>query len=190
MPDVIPTPAGDCLNERDITVARLVTDGYLHMEYILDKDAGGIVNSEGVATLNPVIYQRIPVSAIPTTPLLENYPMHWDSSGFDSTSLCQCGNAVALISRGIPAQFVLYPNYPNPFNPTTTLQFDLTQQMRVSLTVYNVLGQEVATLARNELMSAGVHTVRFDGSSYPSGIYIYRLESPGFSAAQKMVLLK
>jgi len=183
MPDVIPTPAGDCLNERDITVAKLVTDGYLHMEYVLDKDAGGIVNSEGVATLNPVIYQRIPMDSISTTTLLENYPMHWDSSGFLG--------AVGKIVRGeTPSQFLLYPNYPNPFNPTTTLQFDLMQQARITLKVYNVLGQEVVTLMQAELLSAGVHTLRFDASSYPSGIYIYRLETPGFSAARKMVLLK
>jgi hypothetical protein len=85
---------------------------------------------------------------------------------------------------------VLFPNYPNPFNPTTTLQFDLMQQARVTLKVYNVLGQEVVTLIQGEPLSAGVHTVRFDASSYPSGIYIYRLETPGFSAARKMVLLK
>ncbi len=189
MPEVIPTPAGDCLNERDITVAEFVTGGFLHMEYVLDKDAGSVVYSEGVATLNPVIFQRIPIDSIPTQPLLPNYPMHWDSTGFPGNPGV-CRDNARVLRDGHPDQFLLYPNYPNPFNPATMLQFDLLQRARVTLKVYNVLGQEVVTLIGNELMSAGVHTVRFDGASYPSGVYVYRLETPGFSAVRKMVLLK
>jgi len=181
MPDVIPTPAGDCLNERDITVARLVTDGILHMSYVIDRDAGGLPQEEGIATLNPVYYQRIPVDSIPTAPLMENYPMHYDSSGWVDAP---------VHARALPSRFVLYQNYPNPFNPTTTLQFDLASRAVVTLKVYNVVGQEVSTLLDDVPFSAGVHQVKFDGSGLASGVYIYRLLSDGHVASKKMVLMK
>lgn len=183
-PDVIPAPCGTSLHERDVTVAPVVTNGILHMEYVLDKDAGGIPQQEGCATLNPVIYQRIPVSEIPTSPLMQNYPMHWDSAGHPPDA------SAPMASRGLPEQFVLHQNYPNPFNPTTTIQFDLVKRAKASLRVYNVLGQEVETLLNDVPLSAGVHTVHFNASNLPSGIYIYRLESPDFMIARKMVLMK
>jgi hypothetical protein len=184
LPDVIPAQPGDCLNERDISVAELVTDGCLHMEYILDGDAGGCIQDppEGVATLNPVIYQRIPVDSIPTEPLLPPYPMHWDSSGFPTSA--------RILAHQVPEQFLLYPNYPNPFNPTTTIQFDLTHPQKMTLKVFNVLGQEVTTLLNKAPLSAGVHHIEFDGSNLPSGIYFYRLQTAEFAATRKMVLLK
>ncbi|MBM3324652.1 MAG: T9SS type A sorting domain-containing protein [Calditrichaeota bacterium] len=181
----IPMPTGESMHERDITVAKLVTDGFLHMEYILDKDAGGIPQSEGVATLNPVIYQRIPVSQIATSPLIEEYPMHWDSVGFP-----RCTGDALTNAQKTPEQFLLYPNYPNPFNPTTMLQFDLAKATKVTLKVYNVLGQEVASLFDDASLSAGVHRVEFDGSNLASGVYIYSLVSNGYAASKKMVLMK
>jgi hypothetical protein len=182
-PDVIPVPTGESENERDITLAPLVSDGFLHMEYIFDKDAGGIPQDEGIATVNPVIYQRIPVSEIPTTPLMEHYPMHWDSTGF-------CTGSTAQVTHSLPEYFALYQNYPNPFNPSTMLQFDLGRSAKVTLKVYNVLGQEVVTLLNDTPLSAGAHQVEFDGSHLPSGVYIYSLISDGYSASKKMVLMK
>jgi len=146
------------------------------MEYVFDKDAGSIPYDEGIATLNPIIYQRIPVNEIATTPLVEEYPMHWD--------------AATILSHGLPEYFALYPNYPNPFNPTTTLQFDLMQYDRVTLKVFNVLGQEVATLFDKAPLGAGMHRVEFDGALLASGIYFYRLQTAEFAATRKMVLLK
>ena len=180
-------PAGESLHERDITVARTVVDGILHMEYVLDKDAGGIPQDEGVATLNPVIYQRIPVVDIPALPYAERYPMHWDSVGLPPE---ECYASGALETHALPERFVLYQNYPNPFNPTTMIQFDMGQRAKATLRVYNVLGQEVATLLHDAPMSAGTHKIAFDGSNLPSGVYIYTLISDGFAASQKMVLLK
>lgn len=184
-PDVVPVPTGESMHERDITVAPLVTHGFLNMEYVLDKDAGSAAYGEGVETLNPVIYQRIPVDQIAIAPLLPEYPMHWDSTGYPD---CEAG--VAGRRHSPPSWFRLCQNYPNPFNPTTTLHFDLGQRANVTLKVYNILGQEVATLFSDAPLSAGTHMVEFDGSGHPSGIYIYQLETPEFSAARKMVLLK
>jgi len=89
----------------------------------------------------------------------------------------------------MPAKYALHQNYPNPFNPTTEIRFDLVKSQRVKLSVYNMLGQEVARLADGE-MTAGFHHVNFDGSRLSSGIYFYRLETPAFTKMRKMVLVK
>jgi hypothetical protein len=182
------TPAPGSLSERDICIAPLVQDGYVHMEYMIDLDAGASVHGEGVATRNPMIYQRIPVDSIPTTPILDPcFPLHWDSTGYP-WDLCE--SAAQNIAAEPPAEFLLYPNYPNPFNPSTTIQFDLTHRATMSLKVYNLLGQEVADLLNETPLSAGVHTVNFNASEFPSGVYIYRLTSDTHTASKKMVLLK
>jgi len=89
----------------------------------------------------------------------------------------------------IPRGFTLDQNYPNPFNPVTTIQFALPETADINLTVFDLLGRQVAVLVNGQL-SSGRHSVNFDASSLPSGIYLYRLTTPGGSVAQKMVLLK
>jgi hypothetical protein len=91
--------------------------------------------------------------------------------------------------NGLPTVFALEQNYPNPFNPSTTIQFSLPKASDTKLTVYNVLGQRVATLV-NEHMTAGVHSVQFDARSIASGVYFYRLEAGSFVTSKKMLLLK
>jgi hypothetical protein len=90
---------------------------------------------------------------------------------------------------GVPTEYTLAQNYPNPFNPTTTLRFGLPNNANVVLKVYNVLGQEVATLINRE-MTAGYHEVQFDASQLTSGLYIYRIEAGDFVSIKKMMLLK
>ncbi len=75
----------------------------------------------------------------------------------------------------IPPTFVLNQNYPNPFNPSTTIRYGLPVRAHVTLTVFNTLGQQVASLVRNE-MDAGYHAVAFDASGLSSGVYFYRLQ--------------
>lgn len=87
------------------------------------------------------------------------------------------------------ATFKLNQNHPNPFNPTTIISFSLKASAKVTLKVYNALGQEVAVLANN-VMDAGFHEVDFDASNLASGVYIYRLDAPGYSKTMKMMLLK
>ena len=77
--------------------------------------------------------------------------------------------------RTLPSTFVLYQNYPNPFNPTTAIRYQLPAAGDVKLTVYDILGQEVAVLV-DERRDAGVHEVVFDGSGFSSGMYIYRMK--------------
>lgn len=90
----------------------------------------------------------------------------------------------------VVSEFALYQNYPNPFNPTTTISFSLPATNKVKLTVYNMLGQKVATLLDNQVMPSGNHSVAFDASKLASGTYIYRLEAGNVSATKKMTLIK
>lgn len=94
----------------------------------------------------------------------------------------------------IPKSYALKQNYPNPFNPTTTIRFDLPEATKVTLKVYNILGQHVRTLVDGE-KPAGFQSVIWDGRNSvgqraASGIYIYRLEAGSFKAVKKMVLIK
>ena len=89
----------------------------------------------------------------------------------------------------IPARVHLYHNYPNPFNPTTTIKYDLPMEMQVTLTVYSVLGQKVATLV-NGLQSEGTHEISFDATGFASGTYLYRLEAGDRVLNQSMMLIK
>lgn len=89
----------------------------------------------------------------------------------------------------VPREIQLAQNYPNPFNPTTTLQFGLTKSGHVSLDVFNILGQHVATLV-NEVLSAGTYHVNFDGTALSSGVYLYRLTAGDVVQTKKMVLMK
>ncbi|HSD64022.1 MAG TPA: T9SS type A sorting domain-containing protein [Ignavibacteriaceae bacterium] len=88
-----------------------------------------------------------------------------------------------------PESFSLAQNYPNPFNPTTSIEYSIPREGFVSLTVYNVLGQKVATLVDKE-MKPGNHHVTFDASGFASGIYFYRLKSSNNILVKKMVILK
>jgi hypothetical protein len=88
-----------------------------------------------------------------------------------------------------PESFSLGQNYPNPFNPSTTIPFRVAEPCRVTLKVYDVLGNEVASLADRPYPS-GNHTVRFDASGLPSGIYLVRMNASGFTASVKMAVMK
>ena len=89
----------------------------------------------------------------------------------------------------VATQFQLSQNYPNPFNPTTTINYNLPKRTNVTLTVYNVLGQMVATLVNGE-QTAGEHRATFDGSRFASGTYFYVLQAGSFRSVQKMLLIK
>ncbi len=89
----------------------------------------------------------------------------------------------------IPTEYSLSNAYPNPFNPTTRIDFTLPQAGKAQLTVFDVTGREVATMVNGQI-PAGHHSVIFDGESLASGIYFYKLTAQGFSDTKKMVLVK
>ena len=103
-------------------------------------------------------------------------------------------SGVSSPAEALPTAFSLSGNYPNPFNPATTIQYALPEEAYVRLVVYNTLGQEVAVLV-NGLETAGVQEAVWDGRTQagapvPSGAYLYRLEAGGFVQTKSMVLLK
>jgi hypothetical protein len=85
--------------------------------------------------------------------------------------------------------FELAQNYPNPFNPSTTINFSIPQSSKVTLKIFNTLGQEVSTLI-NQDMESGVHKINFDASELNSGVYFYRLDVGSFSEVKKLTLIK
>jgi hypothetical protein len=90
----------------------------------------------------------------------------------------------------IPAEFRLDQNYPNPFNPSTVIGFQLSKSSQLSLIVYNILGERVATLV-DGLTPPGEHQVRFDASRFSSGVYFYRLTADGvLLSTRKMMYIR
>jgi ligand-binding sensor domain-containing protein len=89
----------------------------------------------------------------------------------------------------LPTSTFLGQNYPNPFNPSTQIEFQLARESRVSLRVFNVVGQEVALLV-NKLMDAGTHQTTWNAIGFPAGVYFYRLTAGDFMQSKKMILLK
>lgn len=96
---------------------------------------------------------------------------------------------VQQVSTTIPHLFTLHQNYPNPFNPITQVKFEIPKSSFVTIKVFDVLGNEIITLA-NEQLRAGSYSVNWDASIYPSGIYFYKIITNGFSESKKMILIK
>jgi len=105
----------------------------------------------------------------------------WQAFGWEENELVN--------ESPIPEKFALLQNYPNPFNPITMISFQLPEATNVSLTVYSVTGEKVASLV-DGYRNAGHHQVTFNASALASGVYLYRMETSQFTAAGKMVLMK
>ncbi|MBP9582674.1 MAG: T9SS type A sorting domain-containing protein [Ignavibacterium sp.] len=100
------------------------------------------------------------------------------------------GGSTAVLEEEIfPSTFFLNQNYPNPFNPSTSIQYQIAGISQVTLKVYDVLGNEVATLV-NEAKPAGSYEVNFNASKLSSGIYFYKLQAGTFLKTKKMILMK
>jgi uncharacterized protein YhbP (UPF0306 family) len=108
-------------------------------------------------------------------------PIPYDGSDYYRNALDE--------SKPIAYKFSLKQNYPNPFNPITTIAYSIEKATDVRLTVYDVLGREVASLV-NEAKKPGIYQVQFDASRFASGIYLYRLQAGSYVKTQKMMLLK
>ena len=89
----------------------------------------------------------------------------------------------------IPDNYIMAQNYPNPFNPETRLRFGLPEDGKVTIEVFNLQGQKVATLA-DGYYEAGYHSITFSGANYPSGVYFYRTVAGDFQDIKRMLLIK
>jgi hypothetical protein len=97
--------------------------------------------------------------------------------------------AIKFLPDFNPQTFKLSQNYPNPFNPRTTIAFHLPKSANVTLEIFNILGEEVATLLSASLLS-GSYEYEWDASELPSGVYLYKLEAGDFIEVRKMILMK
>ena len=121
----------------------------------------------------------------------QNDPANWNiSQNIHGSPGKDDENTVSVeYDKTVPDNFRLFQNYPNPFNPTTTITYSLPKDVRVNLKVYNVVGEEIATLINKE-MKSGTYTVNWDAMNSPSGVYFYKLSAGNFSDTKKMILLK
>ena len=117
-----------------------------------------------------------------------------DVTGDDRTLYISRYDYLSVENESIPTEFALHENYPNPFNPSTTLRFDLPEASNITLTIYNMLGQKVRTFDYQNT-SAGYHSVKWNatndyGDPVGAGVYLYQLQTKDFVKTRKMVLLK
>ena len=157
------------------------------------------------ATNFPITYQEFLEGAFEPFPMLSSATVKFSVVAIEGTDTIKVtgGDRVVYVNRyeylstnssAIPTKFALYENYPNPFNPTTTLRFDLPEVSDVSLVIYNMLGQKVRTFNMKSI-SAGTHSIKWNatndiGESVSAGVYLYQFQAKGFVKNRKMVLLK
>lgn len=98
-------------------------------------------------------------------------------------------NAIKIDNQFLPDEFVVYQNFPNPFNPSTKIKFFLPKSEMVKIEVCNTIGQKTETLL-NKPMPAGYHEIEFNGQNLSSGIYHYRIQAGEWQDVKKMILLK
>jgi len=153
--------------------------------FMLDPDGDPLVPTD------PMVYNLKITNASLRTASTTGGPigdLTWElANGYNSTN-----DEIVTDVKEIPAlptAFVLNQNYPNPFNPKTNIEFSIPKNGNVTLKVFNILGQEVATLVNKE-MAAGSYKVDFNASNLSSGVYIYRLEAGSNSISKKMILMK
>ena len=176
---------------------KINASGLLHNKYgiidALNTNATGYVwtgsmnwtnSGEGSNDENVVLVQD---NSVDNQYLQEFAQRYYDFGGTDSIRII---TDVVEIPGNIPSEFSLAQNYPNPFNPTTKIHFSLPLQSKVTLNIYNILGEKVVTLLDNVSTNAGAYEVQLDASQLASGIYFYQLTTETFSATHKMMLLK
>ncbi|MCK9211828.1 MAG: T9SS type A sorting domain-containing protein [Ignavibacteriaceae bacterium] len=152
----------------------------------IERDTSYVVNTVNTTTSYMWYKQggQVPLLRLSYTGALNLYFVFGSKSNNTATRINERQN-----DRTVPTKFSLSRNYPNPFNPSTTISWQLAASSFVTLKVYDVLGKEVATLVNNELQ-AGTYSVNFDASNLSSGTYFYELRAGNFIQTKKMLLLK
>jgi hypothetical protein len=137
----------------------------------------------------------------------ENWVSEYASSGktfyslfiVNENNIWCAGSGGVIVAKRLPTgisgtfteinEYKLYENYPNPFNPTTKIKFDVVKSGTVRIMVYDITGREIQTLV-NERLQPGTYETTFDGSQLTSGVYFYRMVTDGYSETKRMILVK
>lgn len=154
------------------------------------------VISSGPYSINPGATRRIGFALVAGDSSLSNIQQNADAAKAKWLAISKIVG-IANDAPGIPSTYNLFQNYPNPFNPSTAISFQLSAVSVVSLKVYDVLGREIVTLVNGQ-RQPGTYTVHWDASSFPSGVYLYRLRaddvslgsSRSFIETRKMLFMK
>ena len=175
-------------------------DGATIREFVVGQHVDGLVLPAGIGGSAPLTYSLSPalpagLTFDPATRTIAGTPQAASEAVYTYTVTDANGASASLALQVLPAAFSLAANFPNPFNPATTIQYALPTAADVELTVYNVVGQVVRTLVA-EHQGAGRYTVEWNatddrGHSVSAGLYLYRLQAGGeFAEVKKMLLLK
>lgn len=172
---------------RDIVTLKLSNNlSLLTTSYFNGSENAG---DEGMAvkTSGTYVYAGGTTNILPFNNNIADYVTLQYNTGSDNQNL-------SFVAKGLnvntPKTFNLSQNYPNPFNPSTVITYSIPKKSIVNLKIYNVLGQEIASLINNELKQPGFYNVRFDASNLPSGLYLYKLTAGDYSEVKKMLLIK
>lgn len=165
----------------DWAYAQRVSDDADRLEVWVSTDGGETFpytifnrSGKGLSTSDPNMYEFIPQG-----------PEEWATF---SLSICDI-SAMEKIRYNTPSRFALYDNYPNPFNPVTTIKFDIPKKSYVKLGIYDITGK-LCSVPVNKNLTAGTYSFKWDGLGYASGIYFYKLDAGSFTITKKMVLIK
>ena len=174
---LLPEP-GAVMCEEYPSLAERVDDN-LHVLYILDHEAGSVIQDENATnTLNEVYYLRVPLEEV-------NHDSIWEGPNFHVVP------PVSVEDDGVsgPTEFRLAGAYPNPFNSTTRIEYDIEKHQNVELALYSTNGQKVAVLFNGENLP-GHHQVVLNAEDLPAGIYIVKLSNAEFVSTMKVALVR
>ena len=129
---------------------------------------------------------RKQIDIVPTIGALLGFPTPYATGNVIGSAIA---TGVEPLASGTPGEFHLRQNFPNPFNPTTTIGYGLPRRSQVLLTVFSVLGQQIVVLEDAD-REAGYHEVMFDATGLSSGVYFYRLQSGSFAETKKLLLMR
>ena len=174
-------------NENVIISKQSIEDG--KVKIVIFNSKGEEIKSDNQSYLK-IPFEFISSENIVSNVMIENVLL----AGIDGSLINQNIRTNSSDFKVVPNEFALHQNHPNPFNPNTTISFDLPEESFVNLTVYNLTGKKVLTL-KSDNVSAGFHSLDWNGkdefgNSVASGMYFYRLDTKSFQSTKKMLFLK